>query len=588
MRMAGVADCHIWLMRRPGWVRSGRGLGDRCITVGNIMPCPEEKFPLSSSGSSGLAERRWLVRSGGVSYGARRRRPWRREVPSWVCVVVATPRCSIPAVCLPADVATAEHVATSEKASSQSDATLSRPRLSRPVFLSRQECCHGALSRHDLCLVVVALTVAMVSQWLRRSRQDLVYLGCFHGHGWRVNVCPRSFSMPRSALALEPRREVRRGATARLGCGGCVVLCCDSLASLYGEVVGRSQQLVSWRSRLCALLLATCGVGLVALVVTVFHSGTEIGFLVALACTVVTPNYCFGNPFLSAVHCGTVGCSSLTSWSVRGVGWFCLWTLNLVEDLVFRELLCLGRCVPRVCFHIVLLWPDLVAGRGFALFLLLWLVRDWLSLLSLVREAHPPTLFRSVLLLLLGARAASVVAVFALAVVGFVLGLRVRLGVSRMLREPACGVAFTDAGMFPVDPVLPEFFSVGSGGVEVHRLAVVFWWCFPELFVVVLCGFPELLVVVLNGALVVLVEVLPEPVVLLPLSTVFSLLAIWLGRVLVRIGRLTLFLTLCGLCQMAVWAACPVFSVRRHQRCLEALVAVWCVALSACVVGAEP
>ncbi|MQM20403.1 hypothetical protein Taro_053422 [Colocasia esculenta] len=28
-------------------------------------------------------------------------------------------------------------------------------------------------------------------------------------------------------------------------------------------------------------------------------------------------------------------------------------------------------------------------------FLLLWLVRDWLSLLSLVREAHPPTLFRS-------------------------------------------------------------------------------------------------------------------------------------------------------------------------------------------------
>ncbi|MQL87425.1 hypothetical protein Taro_019964 [Colocasia esculenta] len=26
--------------------------------------------------------------------------------------------------------------------------------------------------------------------------------------------------------------------------------------------------------------------------------------------------------------------------------------------------------------------------------LLLWLVRDWLSLLSLVRKAHPPTLFR--------------------------------------------------------------------------------------------------------------------------------------------------------------------------------------------------
>ncbi|MQM01217.1 hypothetical protein Taro_033968 [Colocasia esculenta] len=51
-------------------------------------------------------------------------------------------------------------------------------------------------------------------------------------------------------------------------------------------------------------------------------------------------------------------------------------------------------------------------------------------------------------LLLLGARAASVVAIFARAVVGFVLGLLV------------C--------------------------VEVHRLAAVLWWCFPELIVVVL------------------------------------------------------------------------------------------------------
>ncbi|MQM07193.1 hypothetical protein Taro_040030, partial [Colocasia esculenta] len=37
------------------------------------------------------------------------------------------------------------------------------------------------------------------------------------------------------------------------------------------------------------------------------------------------------NPFLGAVHGGTGVCSSLTSWSVRGAGWFCLWALNLVE-----------------------------------------------------------------------------------------------------------------------------------------------------------------------------------------------------------------------------------------------------------------
>ncbi|MQM06515.1 hypothetical protein Taro_039341, partial [Colocasia esculenta] len=66
------------------------------------------------------------------------------------------------------------------------------------------------------------------------------------------------------------------------------------------------------------------------------------------------------------------------------------------------------------------------------------------------------------------------------------------------LREPACGVAFTGAGLsvelvevgicwlvVSSSEVLPESFSVGSGG--------------------------KLFVVVLNGALVVLVEVLPGP-----------------------------------------------------------------------------
>ncbi|MQM10339.1 hypothetical protein Taro_043232 [Colocasia esculenta] len=51
----------------------------------------------------------------------------------------------------------------------------------------------------------------------------------------------------------------------------------------------------------------------------------------------------------------------------------------------------LFRCFVVPCSRVVLL-PLLLE------FLLLWLVRDWLSLLSLVREAHPPTLFRSSLL----------------------------------------------------------------------------------------------------------------------------------------------------------------------------------------------
>ncbi|MQL82655.1 hypothetical protein Taro_015135 [Colocasia esculenta] len=60
-------------------------------------------------------------------------------------------------------------------------------------------------------------------------------------------------------------------------------------------------------------------------------------FAVPSGCRVLTPDCCFGNPFLGAVRGGTGRCSSLTSWSVRGAGWFCLWALDLVETLVSRS-----------------------------------------------------------------------------------------------------------------------------------------------------------------------------------------------------------------------------------------------------------
>ncbi|MQM03357.1 hypothetical protein Taro_036136 [Colocasia esculenta] len=65
----------------------------------------------------------------------------------------------------------------------------------------------------------------------------------------------------------------------------------------------------------------------------------------------------------------------------------------------------------------------------------------------------PSVSCRRVLLLLLGARATSVVGRFARAEVGFVVGLCVCVGVSQRLREPTCGVAFTGAGLLPVDTV---------------------------------------------------------------------------------------------------------------------------------------
>ncbi|MQL90552.1 hypothetical protein Taro_023145 [Colocasia esculenta] len=71
----------------------------------------------------------------------------------------------------------------------------------------------------------------------------------------------------------------------------------------------------------------------------------------------------------------------------------------------------------------------------------------------LASQQGPCVSCRRVLLLLLVARAASMVAVFARAAARFVLGLCVRVGVSRRLREPACGVAFTGARLLHVDLV---------------------------------------------------------------------------------------------------------------------------------------
>ncbi|MQL78626.1 hypothetical protein Taro_011057 [Colocasia esculenta] len=221
-----------------------------------------------------MAERRRLVRSGSGAMGARRRRSWHREglFVGCGCSVWGTPRCSIPVVGLPADVATAENIATSKKASPQSDVTLSR---------------------------------ALVS----------VLSGC-------VPISRAVACMP--ALADGPSGGFRNGCRA--------------------------------------------------------------------------PDYYFGNSFLGAVYGGTGVCSSLTSWRARGAGWFCLWALDLVELFLpnLVEVRDVGACVVRLWFHVVASVFRVVFGptRVVVEFLLLWLVRDWLSLLSLVREAHPPTLFR--------------------------------------------------------------------------------------------------------------------------------------------------------------------------------------------------
>ncbi|MQL72181.1 hypothetical protein Taro_004502, partial [Colocasia esculenta] len=230
-------------------------------------------------------------------------------------------------------------------------------------------------------------------------------------------------------------------------------------------------------------------------------------------CLVQAPNCWLCNPFLGAILGGTGVCSSLTSWRVQGLGWFCLGALNLVEvraEGYFRMffdsagsagvvsgptlVVCHGVTLFR-CFVVLYsrdslsqefvagwLWWQFVAPciassvscereRLFrselrVAFLQVLGLFEFISYLTGLNSnpsgssdpwvaARPSGSLagvwevgclafqqglsvscRRVLLLLLGARAASVVAVFAQAAVGFVLGLRIRVGVSRRLREP--------------------------------------------------------------------------------------------------------------------------------------------------------
>ncbi|MQM19952.1 hypothetical protein Taro_052965 [Colocasia esculenta] len=194
---------------------------------------------------------------------------------------------------------------------------------------------------------------------------------------------------------------------------------------------------------MCVPLLAACGGGLVALVVMVFLTlfPRMCSRCPSLhGCLVQTPDYYFGNPFLGAIRGGT-GSSFASAFvgvpaALDGKG------LVILTEPYFRgspPLLSSGRDS---------LSQEFIVGRSW------WrLVRRVLPAVWLAFQQGPSVSCRRVLLLLPGVRAASMVAVFARAAVGFVLGLRVHVGVSRRLRELVCGVAFIGAGLLPVDPV---------------------------------------------------------------------------------------------------------------------------------------
>ncbi|MQL83704.1 hypothetical protein Taro_016199 [Colocasia esculenta] len=369
----------------------------------------------------------------------------------------------------------------------------------------------------------------------------------------------------------------------------------------------------------------------------------------------------------------TPSCSFSTPWRSGMLGACVVRLWSHVVASMFCELLCLSGCVSRCCFRIVfdsagsvgvVFGPTLVVGHGVTLFRcfvvlcsrltpLLSSGRDSLSQEFIARRwwwrfvaprvansvsCKHERLYRELrvaFLQVLGVASfpagsgcelqESVATIagcacyehgcwFAHTAIEFVVSLRVRVGVSRRLREPTCGVAFT-VGVFArakqmlvchVAPlvehydtclwllsalgwlvvnsgeVLLEFFSVGSGGIGCYCVALEV----EEHRLVALCsgdGFRELLVVVLSGALVVLVEALLGPACItstvllaavflsddpclcrlvglrsgevLPERLLALLVELYCGTLCVpMVKRFASFLAPCVLCQMIVWS----------------------------------
>ncbi|MQL73287.1 hypothetical protein Taro_005618 [Colocasia esculenta] len=285
-----------------------------------VVTIGKSRSPLQQSGGSGLVERRRLVRSGGVA-------SWERGgggngvmkalrgsvlpklvgmlVP-FLVVVWGTPGCSIPAVDLPADVTTVEHVATSEKVSPQSGQGV-------PLEPSGGN--------------AVGCSLRSVTEVFR-------FLGsCLGCRRW-----------PTALLGVSGRGAVHACAywacvgpqlgRAAVVCG--CVLGCGSLASLYWGGCRRES-----------------AAGMLEVWMVVSSAGTS-------RCSSLT-----SRRVRDAVLTWLLGVSRGDTWlflpdlvEVRDVGACVVRLWSHVVALVFRELLCLGGCAPRVFFRIVLLWPD--------------------------------------------------------------------------------------------------------------------------------------------------------------------------------------------------------------------------------------
>ncbi|MQM19068.1 hypothetical protein Taro_052070 [Colocasia esculenta] len=271
------------------------------------------------------------------------------------------------------------------------------------------------------------------SPFLAQTRQSLVLL-------------------PLSTLVLEPRNGVRREAATCPGCGVVCVVC--SVAAL-SHPYARAEAGARLESRACGLRvphLAASGGGLVTIVVTAFSSRRFQVFLIARACTVVIAWLClvsggvvglaFSRPMLLVVPASVFsrfrgpvlgfqpvmalacvasrpsGVSGVHGGSACGPSTLCATSLHdscaccRLQLLLCRMRSECGRSASSCCSGAV---GTGLAGSG----------------LPCVEDVCEPVQVRC----------------------SWSSSAHLSVCASRRLREPACGVAFTGAGLLPMEPM---------------------------------------------------------------------------------------------------------------------------------------
>ncbi|MQL84553.1 hypothetical protein Taro_017060 [Colocasia esculenta] len=331
---------------------------------GKVSLFPLRRWELGGAAAARAEHWRAVVERGGGGRGIVKAPFWvgssfsvEMLVP-FLIVVWGTPGCSIPAVCFPADVTTAERVATSEKASPRSGMTLSR--LALPIVMGFPL---GPSGGNATAVPFVPALANGPSGGFRKGCRACL---CLLDLSWLQASCAVSVGGCHSSSLSPGARHLRAYPRDRLlplpGTPSPARLCQRKLLRAAGVLKLASPPhclALRWlRSRVgrqesTAGVLEPClaSLGFVALVSWAVLSGFRSAGSLGVSCA--DTRLLFLYPFLGAVHGGTGGGWSLTSWSGQGpvlfvgpqLGWRSEVAVLVLWSLVVAPVFFASACV---------------------------------------------------------------------------------------------------------------------------------------------------------------------------------------------------------------------------------------------------